>query len=66
MSSSSSQHNIIINIEAKSQAKSEIDGVKRSVNELDGAVEQQTRTQRNSTKEGVGFGTKVSGAYDKV
>lgn len=66
MSSSSSQHNIIINIEAKSQAKSEIDGVKRSVNELDGALEQQTRTQRNSTKEGVGFGTKVSGAYDKV
>lgn len=66
MGSSGSNHNILINIEARNKAQSEINGVKQSLDGVDKATDNVAKGMGNAGKESSRFGSQSQSTMDKL
>lgn len=66
MASSGSNHNILINIEARNKAQSEINGVKQSLDGVDKATDNVAKGMGSAGKESSKFGSQSQSTMDKL
>lgn len=66
MGSSGSNHNILINIEARNKAQSEINGVKQSLDGVDKATDNVAKGMNSAGKESSKFGGESESVMSKV